>query len=45
MTKAEGELRWRTIFNTYFVLFKYQQVVQDYENFFGISGNELAKSF
>jgi hypothetical protein len=42
--KAEGELM-EAIFNTYFVLFKYQQVVQDYENFFGISGNELASHF
>ena len=42
--KAEGELM-EAIFNTYFVLFKYQQVVKDYENFFGISGNELASHF
>ena len=33
------------IFNTYYVLFKYQEVVKQYEDLFGISGNELASHF
>ena len=42
--EAEGKLM-EAIFNTYYVLFKYQEVVKQYENLFSISGNELAGHF
>ena len=43
-SEAEGKLM-EAIFNTYYVLFKYQEVVKQYEDLFGISGNELASHF